>query len=94
MPIDQAVLKNYLTDDPPTVVNLAIKPHFEALEEKEKLYSHWLSVYVTPQLFDTGLDTRKQVFRRIYTLLENILYSYVDDMLQKHTVVLRKIDQS
>jgi hypothetical protein len=57
MPIDEAVLKNYLTDDPPTVVNLAIKPHFEALSDREKLYSHWLSVYVYPQLFNTELDT-------------------------------------
>ncbi|KAF2667635.1 dipeptidyl-peptidase III [Microthyrium microscopicum] len=44
MTIDQEVLKQYLADSPPTVVPLAIKPHFEALSDKEKLYSHWISV--------------------------------------------------
>ncbi|KAB8339182.1 hypothetical protein FH972_022117 [Carpinus fangiana] len=36
--------KHYLADDPPTVVPLAIAPHFDALNEKEKLYAHHLSV--------------------------------------------------
>ena len=43
-PIDSETLKQYLADDPPTVVNLAIKPHFEALTDKEKLYAHHLSM--------------------------------------------------
>lgn len=42
--IDSETLKQYLADNPPTVVPLTIKPHFEALTEKEKLYAHHLSV--------------------------------------------------
>ena len=34
--IDQSTLQQYLADDPPTVVPLAIKPHFEALSKQEK----------------------------------------------------------
>ncbi len=37
-------LKNYLADSPPTVVPLQIKPHFDALTDKEKAYAHYLSV--------------------------------------------------
>ena len=36
-------LKQYLADDPPTVVPLAIKPHFEALNNKEQKYAHYIS---------------------------------------------------
>jgi dipeptidyl-peptidase-3 len=42
--IDSETLKQYLADSPPTVVPLTIKPHFEALTDKEKLYAHHLSV--------------------------------------------------
>lgn len=42
--IDSQTLKQYLADDPPSVVNLAIRPHFEALSDKEKLYAHHLSL--------------------------------------------------
>ncbi|KAF2197104.1 dipeptidyl-peptidase III [Delitschia confertaspora ATCC 74209] len=41
--MDAESLKQYLADSPPTVVPLAIKPHFEALGEKEKLYAHHIS---------------------------------------------------
>ena len=41
--LDEATLKQYLADDPPTVVQLAIKPHFEALNDKEKKYAHYIS---------------------------------------------------
>jgi hypothetical protein len=90
MPIDQAVLKNYLTDDPPTVVNLAIKPHFEALSDQEKLYSHWLSVYVRLQLIYSELDAREQVVQRRYTLLETIMYSCEDDLFPKTPLSCQK----
>jgi hypothetical protein len=43
--IDSETLKQYLADSPPAVVPLAIKPHFDALSDKEKLYAHHLSVY-------------------------------------------------
>jgi hypothetical protein len=42
--IDAETLKQYLADDPPTVVPLAIKPHFDALTDKEKLYAHHISM--------------------------------------------------
>ncbi|EOD46075.1 Peptidase M49 dipeptidyl-peptidase III [Neofusicoccum parvum] len=42
--MDPEVLKHYLADSPPTVVPLAIKPHFEALNDQQKLYSHYLSI--------------------------------------------------
>ena len=42
--IDPETLKQYLADSPPSVVPLAIKPHFDALTDKEKLYAHHLSV--------------------------------------------------
>ena len=32
-----------MTADPPTVVLLLIKPHFEALNDKEKKYAHYIS---------------------------------------------------
>lgn len=41
--MDDVTLKQYLADDPPTVVPLAIKPHFEALNGKEKKYAHYIS---------------------------------------------------
>ncbi|KAF2790206.1 dipeptidyl-peptidase III [Melanomma pulvis-pyrius CBS 109.77] len=42
--MDTEALKQYLADNPPTVVPLAIKPHFEALSDKEKLYAHHISI--------------------------------------------------
>lgn len=43
MAIDEETLKHYLADNPPSVVPLEIKPHFEALSDKEKLYAHFIS---------------------------------------------------
>lgn len=42
--MDAATRQQYLADDPPTIVPLVIKPHFEALDEKEKSYAHHVSV--------------------------------------------------
>ncbi|KAF2131631.1 dipeptidyl-peptidase III [Dothidotthia symphoricarpi CBS 119687] len=42
--IDSETLKQYLADSPPSVVPLTIKPHFEALTDKEKLYAHHISI--------------------------------------------------
>lgn len=41
--MDPSTLKQYLADDPPTIVPLAIRPHFEALNEREQKYAHWIS---------------------------------------------------
>lgn len=41
--MDEATRSHYLADKPPTVVRLEIKPHFEALSQKEKQYAHHLS---------------------------------------------------
>lgn len=35
--------KQYLADNPPTIVPLSIRPHFEALTREQKLYAHYLS---------------------------------------------------
>lgn len=37
----------YYADSPPTTVNLAIEPHFDALTDKQKLYAHHISRSVT-----------------------------------------------
>lgn len=42
--IEAETLKQHLADNPPAIVPLAIKPHFEALSDKEKLYAHHLSM--------------------------------------------------
>jgi len=41
--LDAATRRQYFADDPPTVVPLAIKPHFEALNDKEQKYAHFIS---------------------------------------------------
>jgi len=41
--MDSATKQQYLADDPPTVVPLPIKPHFEALNDKEQRYAHFIS---------------------------------------------------
>jgi hypothetical protein len=42
--IDSETLKQYLADNPPSVVPLTIKPHFDALTNQEKLYAHHISM--------------------------------------------------
>lgn len=46
--MDKDQLKHYLADSPPLVVPLKIKPHFDALSDKEKLYAHYISMYGMP----------------------------------------------
>jgi len=41
--LDDSTRKQYLADDPPTIVPLAIKQQFEALNDKEKKYAHYIS---------------------------------------------------
>ena len=41
--MDDATRKQHLADDPPTVARLEIKPHFEALSNKEQKYAHYIS---------------------------------------------------
>jgi dipeptidyl-peptidase III len=41
--MDTKSLSQYLADAPPTVVRLEIKPHFEALTDKQKRYAHHIS---------------------------------------------------
>ncbi|TKX23832.1 dipeptidyl peptidase-like protein [Elsinoe australis] len=41
--MDAAAKQQYLADDPPTIVPLSIKPHFEALNAKEQKYAHYIS---------------------------------------------------
>ncbi|KAL9108817.1 MAG: hypothetical protein Q9227_006474 [Pyrenula ochraceoflavens] len=41
--MDASVKKQYLADNPPTVVRLEIRPHFEALTDDQKLYAHYIS---------------------------------------------------
>ncbi|KAI9735180.1 MAG: hypothetical protein M1834_001770 [Cirrosporium novae-zelandiae] len=41
--MDEASLSQYYADQPPTVVQLPIKPHFDALSDSQKHYAHYLS---------------------------------------------------
>jgi len=41
--MDPKELTHYFADSPPTLVNLPIKKHFEALSDKEKRYAHFIS---------------------------------------------------
>jgi hypothetical protein len=49
-------LQNFLADSPPTTVSLVIKKHFEALDDQQKRYAHYISKYVIRQpLFEHRL---------------------------------------
>lgn len=39
-------LVHYLADKPPSVVRLEIEKHFEALNDKQKRYAHYISKQV------------------------------------------------
>jgi hypothetical protein len=38
-------LQNFLADSPPTTVNLVIRKHFEALDDQQRRYAHYISKY-------------------------------------------------
>lgn len=42
--MDASTKQQYLADDPPTIVPLLIKPHFDALSTKEQKYAHYISI--------------------------------------------------
>jgi len=42
--MDAATKRQYLADDAPVFVPLAIKPHFDKLQVKEQKYAHYLSL--------------------------------------------------
>lgn len=37
---------HYLADSPPSIVRLEIESHFEALNDQQKRYAHFISKYV------------------------------------------------
>ena len=41
--MDASELVHFLADQPPSVVRLEIEKHFEALNEQQKRYAHFLS---------------------------------------------------
>ena len=41
--MDNPALAAYLADSPPSVVQLAIEPHFNALTDEQKLYAHYIA---------------------------------------------------
>jgi dipeptidyl-peptidase-3 len=41
-------LVHFLADEPPSVVRLEIEKHFEALNDQQKRYAHFISKYATP----------------------------------------------
>lgn len=45
--MDPKTKQLYLADAPPNVVKLEIKPHFEALSDKQKRYAHHISRLLT-----------------------------------------------
>jgi hypothetical protein len=49
-------LKNFLADSPPSAVNLVIKKHFDALDDKQKRYAHYISRYACPLLWSFPAD--------------------------------------
>lgn len=69
--MDEDTLRHYLADDPPTFVSLEIKPHFEALSEKEKLYAHHISIACfsgTRALFRQTSDESEAIYDLIIEL--------------------------
>jgi len=46
--MDTQELKHFLADSPPSAVKLVIKKHFEALDDQQKRYAHYISRYGMP----------------------------------------------
>ena len=60
----------YYADAPPTTVALAIKTHFEALTDQQKLYAHHISRSVAFVMFRTSVheDCHESVFHGLALL--------------------------
>ncbi len=69
-------VSQYLADSPPSVVPLAIKPHFEALTDEEKLYAHHISRSVDSQIC---LATPLALFR-LQPYVQRILLKLLPDV--------------
>lgn len=46
--MNAAELKNFLADSPPSTVNLEIKKHFDALNDQQARYAHFISRFKAP----------------------------------------------
>lgn len=55
-------LQNFLADSPPTTVNLVIKQHFEALDDQQKRYAHYISKYGSPPRLKYEIYTSPSVY--------------------------------
>ncbi len=69
-------VSQYLADSPPSVVPLAIKPHFQALTDEEKLYAHHISRSVD---FQICLATPLALFR-LQPYVQRILLKLLPDV--------------
>lgn len=65
-------LKNFLTDSPPSTVNLVIKKHFEALTDKQARYAHFIS----KAAFTGTRITLRQVSPESETIFDFIIELY------------------
>ncbi|KAI9850202.1 MAG: hypothetical protein M1824_003585 [Vezdaea acicularis] len=63
---------NYASDSPPTIVSLEIKPHFEALNDQEKRYAH----YISRAAFNGTRVTLRQVSAESEDIFDFILELY------------------
>lgn len=81
--LDAKAKQQFLADAPPTVVRLEIKPHFEALTDKQKRYAH----YISRAAFSGTRATLRQVSPESEPIYDFILslYKAVDGNWQSLT---------
>jgi len=74
-------VSQYLADSPPSVVPLAIKPHFEALTDEEKLYAHHISrsveFEICPSMPLAFFRLQPHVQRNLLKLLPDVGLDYI-----------------